>query len=103
MESKGDMSFNVSLAQESSFRKEFLVYQKRKDFLDLQEIYCLLCHSETRLLGVFFFFFIPQVYLMLFCCVLHCCLMADDLEFFLVNLTELIMLVHERKNGFLKF
>ena len=104
MESKGDMSFNVSLAQESSFRKEFLVYQKRKDFLDLQEIYCLLCHSETRLLGVFFFFFsAPSLFDAFLLSVLHCCLMDDDLEFFLVNLTELIMLVHERKNGFLKF
>ena len=69
----------------------------RNENQDLQVVYIVL-------LLVFaywnFSFSIPSVFEAFLLSMLHCCLMDDDLEFYLVM--ELIMLVAVKKNGFSK-
>ena len=69
----------------------------RNENRDLQVVYIVL-------LLVFaywnFSFSIPSVFEAFLLSMLHCCLMDDDLEFYLVM--ELIMLVAVKKNGFSK-
>ena len=101
---KGTCPSMFLLRKTAALGKNFQCIKKGKIFQTYKRYIAYCVTLKLGFLEYFFFFFsAPSLFDDFLLSVLHCCLMDDDLEFFLVNLTELTMLVHERKNGFLKF